>query len=134
MYFTSMKFIYHSHRTIHSFCRLHAKRDIQTNNLTYDIFAVAIANAIPFVGFGFLDNFIMIIAVCISFTDSRCTLCRLLKLLGLSGRPNRDDVEHEVPNLDYGSSRIGQYGVRRHRNRIGALRRNVRPESRFQSA
>lgn len=32
----------------------------------YSIFAVAIANAIPFVGFGFLDNFIMIVAVCIS--------------------------------------------------------------------
>lgn len=29
------------------------------------IFAVTISNAIPFIGFGFLDNFIMIVAVCI---------------------------------------------------------------------
>lgn len=108
------------------------KTNTNENNLVYDIFAVAITNAIPFVGFGFLDNFIMIVAVCIIFHN--VSLCRLLKLLDLSGWSNWVDVEHEVSNFNHGSGRVGQHSVRRHRNRVSALRWNVRPESRLRTA
>ena len=83
------------------------------------IFAVAIANAIPFVGFGFLDNFIMIVAVCILWT-SVISYVPTFKI-DVSGRSNRIDAEQKIPYIHHGSGSAGQHGIRRHWNRFGAL-------------
>jgi len=96
------------------------------------IFAVAIANAIPFVGFGFLDNFIMIVAVRIlwAFAVHYVSIFKI----DVSGRSNRVDAEQKVSDLHYGSGSSGQHSIRCHWNRFGALCRDVCSENRLRSA